>query len=191
MFKLSFVILVSLITGVNLYSQSSPHGDKLNIKCDGCHVSGSWTTIKIKKDTFNHDNTGFKLGGQHQTIGCKECDTDLVFDNAKHVCNSCHKDIHQPSAGMECERCHTPATWIVKNETHAGQFAQNGKTDCSKCHTVENWEKSLFNHNDSRFKLEGAHSHVQCRECHKEVIDDKGKYIRYKFKSIECSNCHS
>jgi hypothetical protein len=189
MLKLSFIILWSLITCVNLHSQTSPHGDKLKTKCNVCHVSENWTSIK--KDSFNHNNTGFKLVGQHQTISCKECHTDLIFDHANHDCNSCHNEIHQPGTGKDCERCHTPATWIVKNETHAGQFAQNGKTDCSKCHTVENWEKIIFNHNDSRFKLEGAHSHVQCRECHKEVIDEKGKYIRYKFKNIECSNCHS
>ena len=56
---------------------------------------------------------------------------------------------------------------------------------------TENWVKTKYDHNTSRFKLDGAHATVECKECHKEVTDSKGKYVQYKFKSIECSNCHS
>jgi len=191
MFKLSFIILLTQLVAVNLLSQSSPHGDKLNIKCTVCHISTDLRTIVIKKDSFNHSETGFQLVGQHQTVACKKCHEDLIFDHAKKDCISCHADNHQPSVGKDCERCHTPATWIVKSNTHAGQFDINGKTDCTRCHGFESWKILKFDHNSTRFKLEGAHAFVKCNECHKEVIDEKGKYIQYKFKNIECPSCHS
>jgi hydrogenase maturation factor HypF (carbamoyltransferase family) len=94
----------------------------------------------------------------------------LIFDHAKSNCYSCHLDIHKPTVG---------------------QFDINGKTDCSRCHGTDFWKTVNFDHNSSRFKLDGSHAIVECNECHKEVIDEKGKYIHYKFKNIECASCHS
>ena len=191
--RLSFVILLAQLVALNVFSQPSPHGDKLKLKCDGCHINSDFTTIVIKKDSFDHNNTnftGFPLLGLHQKVSCRKCHVDLIFDHATKECYSCHTDFHQPSVGKDCERCHTPATWIIKSGTHAGLFDVNGKTDCSRCHGFENWKKIKFDHNSSRFKLEGSHKTVKCNECHKEVIDEKGRYVQYKFKDIECPSCH-
>ena len=190
MFNLSFIILFVHLITTSINSQTSPHGDQLILKCDVCHISTDWTTILTNRDSFNHDTTGFKLEGQHQKIACKECHADLIFDHAKKECNSCHQDYHQPTVGLDCERCHTTTTWIIKSRIHAGQFEINGKTDCTRCHGTESWKITKFDHNTSRFKLEGSHAFVSCNGCHKEVIDEKGKYVQYKFKNIECINCH-
>ena len=179
------------LLAVNLYSQSSPHGDKLQTKCTVCHINTDRTTLVIKKDSFNHAHTGFPLVGQHKSVACKNCHEDLIFEHAKKDCYSCHADIHQPSVGRDCERCHSQTTWIIKSSTHVGQFEINGKTDCTRCHGFDSWKIIKFDHNTSRFKLEGAHALAKCNECHKEVTNEKGKYIQYKFKNIECSNCHS
>ena len=184
-------MILLIFRTVSLFSQSSPHGDKLNINCSVCHISTNWSSIVINKDSFNHDNTSFPLMGKHQGVSCKNCHNDLMFTNAKTECNSCHVDIHQPSLGPDCERCHFLDSWIVKSKTHRGQFDVNGKTECTRCHGIDSWKKIKFDHNTSRFKLEGGHANVKCFECHKEVLDEKGKYIQYKFKSIECTNCHS
>jgi len=141
-----------------------------NNNCKACHNVSSW-----KKITFDHSKTKFKLDGAHAKIQCGECH---YVKNEKGV-------VVQKFNGLstECASCH-------KNN-HVGQFDVNGKTDCVKCHTAENWVKTKYDHNTSRFKLDGAHATVECKECHKEVTDSKGKYVQYKFKSIECSNCHS
>ena len=141
-----------------------------NENCTACHTVNNWKNI-----TFDHTTTGFKLEGVH----------------AKQTCEACHfpkdgKGIRvQKFAGLtaDCSSCH--------KDSHAGQFAVNGKTDCTRCHGFEKWTSSKFDHNTARFKLDGAHATVECSECHKDVSDEKGKYIQYKFKSIECSNCHS
>ena len=141
-----------------------------NNNCTGCHNTTSWKTI-----TFDHSQTKFKLEGAHAKLQCIEC---------HYKKNKAGVRIQQ-FAGLstECSSCH-------KNP-HVGQFEVNGKTDCTRCHTFENWKDTKFDHNTSRFKLEGAHAQAKCNDCHKKVIDEKGKYRQYKFKSIECSTCHS
>ncbi len=138
--------------------------------CTLCHTVTSWKSV-----TFDHEKTGFKLEGTH----------------AKQVCASCH--FKKNSIGVrvqqfegiskECSSCH--------KDNHVGQFAENSKTECLKCHGFTTWKDSKFVHTSSRFKLEGAHRDVKCIECHKQTIDQKGTYIKYKFKSIDCNSCHS
>ena len=141
-----------------------------NEDCAVCHNVTNWNVVN-----FDHSKTKFKLEGAH----------------AKETCDACHyrKDDSgkriQVFTGLskECASCH--------KDSHVNQFAENGKTDCSKCHGVDDWKKSIFNHNSSRFILDGEHANVKCEECHKTIMDTKGKYIQYKFNNIECSNCHS
>jgi len=143
MFKLSFITLLALFVAISVLSQTSPHGENLSIKCDACHISTSWTTIVIKKDSFNHNKTVFPLVGQHQTVTCKKCHVDLIFSHIKSDCNSCHVDIHQQTVGHDCERCHTPATWLINNISRL--------------------------HNLSRFPLQGRHAQADCNQCHKSA----------------------
>jgi len=137
--------------------------------CTACHNVNSW-----KEVTFDHSKTGFELRGVHANTGCAACHYAKTnagqrvqnFNALKSDCSACHKD------------------------SHHGQFEKNGKTDCTACHGFDNWRASRFNHNQSRFKLEGAHVTVACMDCHKPVQSENGTYIQYKFKNIECSNCH-
>jgi hypothetical protein len=58
--------------------------------------------------------------------------------------------------------------------------------DCSNCHTDKDWvvdrSKMTFDHNKTRFVLEGEHANVQCRSCHKTLVFSEAK--------TECNNCH-
>jgi len=140
-----------------------------NEKCTECHNVNNWKAL-----IFDHSGTKFKLEGVH----------------ARQLCTACHyvKDESgvnvQSFQGLsfECSGCH-------KN-SHAGQFDVNGKTDCTRCHSFDDWKKSIFNHNSSRFKLEGVHLKVTCEKCHKEEANSNGKFIQYKNNKILCSNCH-
>lgn len=146
-------------------------GDKFmpDKNCAVCHNTTNW-----KKITFDHDKTGFKLEGEH----------------AKQQCGACHYRKNetgikiQKFRGMtkDCTQCH--------KDSHAGQFAENGKTDCLKCHKFTDWKDSKFDHNNSRFKIDGEHIGVECNQCHKTITNEKGTYIEYKYDNIECSLCH-
>lgn len=140
-----------------------------NQECTVCHNTGTWKKLK-----FDHDKTGFKLQGVHSRTNCIEC----------HYRKNEKGERIQKFKGMtkECSQCHT--------DSHAGQFMKDGKTDCLRCHGFDDWKDSKFDHNTSRFKLEGAHASVKCEECHKEVVNQKGKYIEYVFSDISCAKCH-
>lgn len=138
MCRLSSIILAIMLS-ISAMAKS-PHGDKLKIKCDVCHNKEGWT---MKRNSFDHAATSFKLVGQHQTVDCRKCHTDLIFSNAKSTCVSCHKDMHQQTVGQDCERCHTALSWGVQN--------------ISKMHQ------------QSRFPLSGQHAQIDCYLCHKSA----------------------
>lgn len=137
--------------------------------CTQCHVVNDWKTVK-----FDHAITNFKLQGAHVNQTCEAC----------HYAKDKTGTKEQKFSGLsiDCSGCHA--------NTHAGQFDINGKTDCTRCHGFDDWKKSLFDHNSSRFKLEGAHTKLTCDKCHKEEANSNGKFILYKNNKILCSNCH-
>lgn len=141
--------------------------------CDACHTPESWKNTK-----FNHTLTKFPLEGKHQSKTCRACHQVEVAGGGKAavkltglplVCSGCHKDQHQ------------------------GQFFADGMVgECSRCHTPANWKWLRFNHNDARYKLDGAHAKVACEKCHHEEINQNGvKFIRYRPLPMACSDCHS
>ncbi|MDD2797759.1 MAG: cytochrome C [Bacteroidales bacterium] len=138
--------------------------------CTVCHTVNSWKEVK-----FDHNKTNFKLEGVHAKESCSACH---YAKNDKGIKVQKFKGL-----AMDCSACH--------KDSHRNQFAENGKTDCTRCHNFDKWEDSKFDHNTSRFLLEGEHKNVKCIECHKPATDQKGKYIQYKFNNIECSSCHS
>jgi len=183
MFKLSSIIIAILIS-FSALAAKSPHGEKFSIKCDVCHNPEGWT-VNVKSNSFDHAQTDFPLVGQHKTVDCRKCHTDLVFSNAKTTCLSCHKDMHQQTVGQDCERCHTPNSWIVTNITEIhrqSRFPLNGQhaqVDCYQCHK----SASLL-----RFDPMGA----ECADCHSNnfAATTKPSHIASKFPK-DCFLCHS
>ena len=140
-----------------------------NQNCKTCHNQRSWRNIN-----FDHTQTNFKLEGTHTKIACGECHfakNELGVRTQRFKGNP-----------KECASCH--------KEPHGGQFEVEGKTDCTRCHGMEKFSKRIFEHSSSRFKLEGKHARLQCDECHKYIINEKGKYRQYKFDDITCAKCH-
>ncbi len=137
--------------------------------CQNCHNNNAWSEIK-----FDHKTTGFELSGVHGNTSCKKC-------HFKTATNGSTLQIFSELNG-NCENCHT--------DNHAGQFKEEGKTNCTKCHTFNNWKPEKFIHENTKFKLEGAHAKVNCDKCHKIVEINNNKTKQYKFDDVKCSNCH-
>lgn len=138
--------------------------------CDKCHITSDWKTVN-----FDHKITTFELNGKHKEKSCRDChfiksaDNQIVqqFANLSIECKSCHKDIHQ------------------------GQFDINGKVNCTTCHGgFDNWKADKFNHNTTRFKLDGSHKDVKCEKCHLVNKNTSVPTIQYKNTAIKCSSCH-
>jgi len=136
--------------------------------CETCHTSGSWASI-----SFDHNQTDYPLEGGHQAVNCGNCHFDrskgLVVQKIKgldRACNNCHKDVH------------------------GGQFAKNGLTDCASCHTFRAWDSIGFDHDKTRFKLDGEHKNVDCYQCHKDFIRGTENVRSFKLGKFKCVDCH-
>jgi len=108
---------------------------------------------------FDHDLSDFPLIGQHAVVGCESCHLSSAFKDAKKECNDCHKedDIHKRALGADCKQCHNPNDWLI-------------------------WH---FNHDETDFKIKGAHEKLHCDTCHFKPLDKNRK------KKTHCVDCHS
>jgi hypothetical protein len=141
--------------------------------CEQCHINDTWLSI-----TFDHNQTEFELLGKHADVACMDCHG---VDEATAT-NRYEGFVNTPN---QCAECH------AEDNTHADQFVQNDITDCARCHGNDAWEIVDFNHDNTAFKLEGAHETVACAECHKPYEAIEGQIIiQYKFNSFECIDCH-
>ena len=180
--RLSYFVISILFAG-NMFAQS-PHGRNFNIDCSNCHSPNTWKEIpKVIK--FNHDETSFKLTGQHKNVSCINCHQSLVFSKAKNDCGSCHKSVHQNSVSPECSSCHTTQTWLVTNvrEIHERSrfplVGAHATADCAQCHA----KFSTLN-----FEVQG----IECIDCHRPdfMAAKNPDHIRAGF-STDCQQCHS
>ncbi len=116
-----------------------------------------------------HQKSKFPLEGGHVATPCFSChvsETKWKFRGLGTTCAQCHKNIH------------------------GERFSINGVTDCKRCHVSDNWSPSLFDHNLTRFPLDGRHAEVECKLCHKPVEKDGKISVEYKITKFECKDCH-
>ncbi|MFK5878515.1 MAG: hypothetical protein QM478_03350, partial [Flavobacteriaceae bacterium] len=61
------------------------------------------------------------------------------------------------------------------------------KIKCNQCHSPFGWEIDIhymrFEHNETDFNLEGAHTQVDCKSCHTSMVFDKAPN--------QCASCHT
>jgi len=140
------------------------HGQELAVpgyECSDCHGTGGWDELELSN--FNHSNTAFQLEGVHTIVNCSDCHKGStlgekhIFSNISTSCNSCHLDIHKNSLGDQCSQCHTSKSWIV--------------------------EQRIFNHEETRFSLRGAHRFLDCAVCHDDLTS-------FDVTPSNCYSCH-
>ena len=140
------------------------HRRQLGADCADCHSPRGWR--EITRSTDRHTNR-FPLLGAHAAVECESCHTGAAvgqFRGLRTDCDSCH---------------HSDYLNAVSVDHQAGGFSLN----CETCHSVDNWF-SNFNHDSSTgFVLSGAHSTLDCRECHTNLI--------FQGTSSDCYSCHS
>ena len=60
------------------------------------------------------------------------------------------------------------------------------KIDCAQCHNSDSWSMNYntlqFDHDNTDFKLEGAHDNTNCIECHSTLVFDEAP--------SQCASCH-
>ncbi len=110
--------------------------------CQTCHITMSPFTTT----TFTHPTSPFQLTGAHMTVGCQSCHKGSVT-NTPTDCYSCHQTDYASTT----------------NPPHA---SQGFPTTCTQCHSTTDWTSATFDHSTTGFPLTGAHTTVQCAQCH-------------------------
>ena len=151
------------------------HGSELtekylrNNECFSCHATQTWNTI-----TFDHDKTEFKLLGKHENVKCGDCHYKQNLDKVEE-----YKFV---SLGEDCSSCH--------KDVHFAQFKEK-EDGCLGCHSFNDWKPVKFDHNKTKFSLDGAHKKLNCSQCHKTVIESGNIFVKFKLEDFKCAACHS
>lgn len=124
--------------------------------CTRCHTTAAWEPAE-----FDHTLADFQLTGAHAAVDCGQCHTSGFTGTP-----------------MECFACHEPDFNAVDDPDHAaGGFGH----DCAACHTTTAWEPADYDHDLADFKLTGAHTAVDCAQCHS---------TGFTGTPMECFACH-
>ena len=138
-------------------------------RCENCHSENRWVEVE-----FNHAKTGYELLGEHKKQSCRACHFSMSADG------EIVQQFDYPTSS--CTDCHT--------DKHNNQFESDGVTDCLKCHDYNNWKANKFDHNNTKFVLDGKHINVACSDCHKEKHVGQITYVQYKLNQFKCEDCH-
>ncbi len=126
--------------------------------CESCHQADNW-----QRSLLDHAKvTGFALLGAHASLQCTQCHIGGKFSGTPADCIGCHLKDYNAA-------------------TNPDHVQANFPKDCSVCHTTNSWQGTTFNHNATKFPLTGAHSGIQCIDCHKN-----GQYAGLPTACISC-----
>ena len=111
-------------------------------QCENCHTIQSW-----RPAIFDHSQTRFALTGAHTRTDCAKCHPGGRYTGTPSDCYSCHQANYAATT----------------NPNHA---ASRFSTQCTDCHNTGAWRPANFDHNKTRFALNGAHERTDCAKCH-------------------------
>ena len=170
-------IIKSLIDNNRGYHASQEAKTQSCIDCHSEHNGRKFEISRFDQENFDHTLTGYDLQGQHGKIECRDCHSSEnianielksrpnTFLGLEEDCVSCHRDYHQNTLG----------------------------NDCVSCHGFDSFRPAdKFDHDETAYKLTGAHTSVSCEECH-PIGTLKGQEYQ-AFSDIafnDCVNCHN
>lgn len=126
--------------------------------CESCHNANGWQPA-----TFDHSRTRFPLQGAHRAVNCTSCHVNGTYTGTPRTCVGCHQS-------------------RFDGTTNPSHRTSGFPTTCESCHSVNTWTPATFNHDATRFPLQGGHRAVNCQGCHADGV--------YRGKPTTCVSCH-
>jgi hypothetical protein len=166
--------------------------------CESCHHEHLGRDIRLvrwqpSQAAFDHARTGYRLEGAHAKVECRAChDRRRILQAEVRAWVDRHAAV-KTFLGLDrrCAACHF--------DEHRSQLPG----ECSSCHTSASWKPAAgFDHERTRYPLQGAHRRVACDRCHPLQTDPAyvadgfpkaraASYARYQgVAHRECSDCH-
>jgi hypothetical protein len=145
-----------------------PHAGQLGAECLRCHNQDAWKPA----EGFQHFRTAFPLTGLHQNVTCVKCHGPKPGETAAR---------YKGLAFANCQNCHT--------DPHRGAFQDASfQGSCQNCHSTAGWKAILptagFDHQKTKFPLNGKHAETVCSQCH------KNNDFRTPVAHALCGDCH-
>lgn len=135
--------------------------------CSECHSENGFKESRYSID--DHQLSRFPLEGAHLATPCFSChlkEDRWKFKKIGLKCMDCHQDVHEASIP----------------EMYYPEF------NCKACHSSETWHQIRFEHLQTGYALEGAHSRPDCRTCHFDPTQPKS--FIFKDLTTDCKTCH-
>jgi len=119
---------------------------------------------------------------------------ELVQGHARieKKCDKCHAPFDKSKQNKLCRDCHEEIDKDIKKESNFhGKIYNIANRECYTCHTdhkgrdmdIVQLDEEMLDHNNTNFKLNGAHVITPCKSCHK-----KEKF--YRLPKHNCIDCH-
>lgn len=141
--------------------------------CDGCHDQEAWYPAGFDVRRHNEESR-FRLEGAHVAIPCITCHPD-----PETATTTSRFRVGLPGT---CVDCH------ADDDPHGDQFPGQA---CDACHDNRTYSIDRFDHERTRYQLDGAHRGVGCAECHpSEPVPGGGQMTRFTPLASECTDCH-
>ncbi|MFN7923612.1 MAG: cytochrome c3 family protein [Bryobacteraceae bacterium] len=149
-----------------------PHTGQLGVACQTCHSQDAWKPAS----GFDHGRTSYPLTGKHETVPCQKCHQPSEDAGARVAAL---KFRGLPMRG--CQGCH--------QDPHRGAFQDaEFRGSCESCHVTAGWkalrQHSGFDHQRTKFPLQGKHAELTCFRCHKST--NFSQPIAHE----KCGDCH-
>ncbi|MCY1721078.1 hypothetical protein OU798_12040 [Prolixibacteraceae bacterium Z1-6] len=181
-------------------------GKHQSVNCKTCHKTSLTKALKHTRCTDCHsDYHEQQFVKKGISPDCKECHTVKGFSPSNFTIEE-HKRTHFPLEGSHtatpCFVCHkTENRWNFANKgTRCIDCHENfhkdvlavkylPENDCKSCHSTSVWSEIQFDHNQTKFKLEGKHKEINCRNCH---FSDQNQTLTQQFTNLSpsCEDCH-
>lgn len=140
--------------------------------CDGCHGQDVWYPARYDVRRHNAESR-FRLEGAHLATPCMACHPEHSVDGEPRF---------RIGGDRSCADCHAP------DDPHRGQFAGR---PCEDCHAGPTFRIASFDHDRTRYSLDGKHRDLACAQCHvKEPAPGGAEMTRYRPLGTECTDCH-
>lgn len=144
----------------NLFFISGKYKD-----CKDCHHENGFVPSLFGFE--DHQKSRFPLNGAHQATACIAChklESQWQYQWKSLECQSCHQDPHEQKINSK--------------------FYQ--PNHCASCHSEASWSEIQFDHQQTKFGLEGKHQKISCRKCHFEIFKEQ----RFANLEMRCQECH-
>lgn len=140
-------------------------------RCEDCHETRGWALTSFGLE--RHQKTRFPLQGAHRVVACAACHPRKT--------RSAKRRFQPPSS--RCESCH--------KDKHRGRYrltASSAALPCQTCHQTQSFRQIAFDHQKTRFPLQGKHAQTACRSCHRPA---KQGITAFRGLDQRCESCHA